>query len=118
LSRYVFPGHPIFLQAAAQELGRPESADPARRVGPLTALANLCAQAAHAEAGHVAGILAKAAEFRDQLATALRAADLMLLDVQAGLSPSTPAEAGAEVPSPPPAPAAGRGRARTARDPS
>jgi len=32
---------------------------------------------------HVPGILAKAAEFRDQLALALRAADLMLAEAEA-----------------------------------
>jgi hypothetical protein len=87
LSSYVFPGYPVFLEAAAAELGHPESADPARRIAPLTALANLCAQATHGDRAHVAGILARAVEFRDQLATALRAADLMLAIVEAGLAP-------------------------------
>jgi hypothetical protein len=93
LSSYVFPGYPTFLEAAAAELGHPESADPARRIAPLTGLANLCAQASHCELAHVDGILAKAVEFRDQLATALRAAELMLASVEAGRAPTpTPVE--------------------------
>jgi hypothetical protein len=84
LSSYVFPGYPAFLESAAAELGHPESAGPARRIAPLTALANLCAQAAHGDPAHVEAILAKAAGFRDQLATALRAAELMLTDVECG----------------------------------
>ena len=90
LSPYVFPGYPRFLESAAAELGRPESAAPASRIAPLTALANLCAQAAHGDGAHVVGILARATEFRDQLAVALRAADLMLVDVKAGRSRSLP----------------------------
>jgi hypothetical protein len=98
LSSYVFPGYPTFLEAAAAELGHPESADPARRIAPLTALANLCAQASRAEPAHVAGILAKAVEFRDQLATALRAAELMLASVEAGRAPTpTTVEADARI---------------------
>jgi hypothetical protein len=98
LSSYVFPGYPVFLEAAAAELGHPESADPARRIAPLTALANLCAQASHGERAHLAGILAKAVEFRDQLATALRAAELMLASVEAGRAPSpSPVEADARI---------------------
>jgi len=117
LSRYVFPGYPAFLDAAAAELGRPELAAPARRVTALTSMANLCAQATHAEAGHVAGIMAKAAEFRDQIATALRAADLMLADVEAGRAPEPgpPAAPGPGASSPPPL--SGRVRQfRAARD--
>ena len=61
---------------------------------------DLAQAARHAEAAneiieHVAGILAKAAEFRDQIATALRAADLMIAEVEAGREPE---------PTPPPAP--------------
>jgi hypothetical protein len=96
LSSYVSPGYPVFLEAAAAELGHPESADPARRIAPLTALANLCAQASHGERAHLAGILAKAVEFRDQLATALRAAELMLASVEAGRAP-TPASVEARI---------------------
>lgn len=84
---YVFPGYPAFLEAAAAQLGHPESADPARRIAPLAALANLCAQASRSRPEHVDGILAKAVEFRDQLATALRAAEMMLASVEAGLAP-------------------------------
>ncbi len=87
MSSYVFPGYPAFLESAAAELGHPESAGPAGRIVPLTALANLCAQASHGDPAHVRGILAKAAEFRDQLAVALRAAELMLADVEAGSRP-------------------------------
>jgi hypothetical protein len=90
LSSYIFPGYPIFLESAAAELGHPESAASASRIVPLTALSNLCAQAAHGDLAHVRGILAKAAEFRDQLAVALRAAELMLADVEAGRSRSEP----------------------------
>jgi hypothetical protein len=77
-----FPGYPAFLEAAAAELNCPEAAGPARRVSTLTAMANLCAQAAVAETGAVAGILAKAEEFRDQLRVATRAAELMLASVR------------------------------------
>ena len=84
---YVFPGYPSFLQAAEEELGLPDSAEPARRISALGATANLCAQAAHAPFDHVAGILVKAAEFRDQLAVALRASERMIADVQAGRKP-------------------------------
>ena len=89
---YVFPGYPVFLESAAAELGCPESAGPARRIAVLTALANLCAQAAQGKPAHVEGILAKAVEFRDQLATALRAAELMLLDVEVGRRSLIPSE--------------------------
>lgn len=90
MSSYVFPGHPAFLESAAAELGHPDSARPAGRIVPLTALANLCAQASHAAPAHARGILTKAAEFRDHLAVALRAAELMLADVEAARSPRTP----------------------------
>jgi hypothetical protein len=92
LPHYVFHGYPAFLESAAAELGRPESAGPARRIASLTALANLCAQAAEGDLANVEGILAKAAEFRDQIATALRAADLMLADVEAGRRPASISE--------------------------
>ncbi len=125
MSSYVFPGYPAFLDAAAAELGRPETAGPARRIATLTALANLCAQAAHGDRAHVEGILAKAAEFRDQLATALRAAELMLADVEAGRRPTPPVEeeTGPRVesnPAPPslPAPRAGRKGPGSMREPS
>jgi hypothetical protein len=85
----VFPGYPSFLEAAAIELGLPRSSGPARRIRALTDLANLCAQASSGDLAHVDGILAKATEFRDHLAIALRAADLMLADVEAGRRAST-----------------------------
>jgi hypothetical protein len=90
VSSYVFPGYPAFLESAASELGLPGSARAAGRIVPLTALANLCAQAAHGTPAHAPGILARAAEFRDQIAVALWAAELMLAEVEAarGLSPS------------------------------
>lgn len=85
MSSYVFPGHPKFVEEAASVLGHPESAGPARRIIPLTALANLCAQAATAHPDDARAILAKAREFRDQIATALLAADTMLDDVHDSL---------------------------------
>jgi hypothetical protein len=85
LSSYVFPGYPRFLAEAASELGLPDAVGPARRIAPLAAMANLCAQAAHGDPAHAESILARAAEFRDQLATAHRAAQLMLDDVEAGV---------------------------------
>ena len=111
MSSFVFPGHPAYVAAAAVQIERPEAARDAGRLGALTSLANLCAQASRAEPGAVAGILAKAAEFRDQLAIALRAADAMLADVAAaraipGSLSSEPEPA--EVLDPPPAIGAGR----------
>ena len=93
MSNYTFSGFPAFLEAAAARLGRPEAAGPARRQGALAALANLCAQVVGAERGRAPEILAKAAEFRDQLHVAHLAADLMLLDAYDGLGlprPSLP----------------------------
>lgn len=81
---YIFPGFPCFVDKAAEELGLSRSAGPAGRIRPLTDLANLCAQAAQGERSHVEAILARASEFRDHLATALRAAELMLADVATG----------------------------------
>ena len=122
MSSYVFSGYPAFLESAAAGLGRPELAAPARRIEPLTALANLCAQAAHGDLVHVEGILAKAAEFRDQLAIAFRAAELMLADVEAGRANSMP-EARAEadsaiLPTSLPDPRGVRKGPRTSREPS
>jgi hypothetical protein len=74
----------MFLESAAADLGRPELAAHAGRIVPLTALANLCAQAALAPESHAPGILAGAAEFRDQIAIALQAAERMLAEVEAG----------------------------------
>jgi hypothetical protein len=90
VSSYVFPGYPTFLESASAELGLPESAGPAGRIVPLTDLANLCSQASHGDPAHFRGILAKAAEFRDQLAVALRAAELMLAEVEAARGRSEP----------------------------
>ncbi len=83
LSSFVFPGYPAYLEAAANQFGRPESARAAGRLLAVTALANLCAQASRADLAHVGAILAKGVEFRDQLAIALQAADAMLDDVKA-----------------------------------
>ena len=89
MSSYVYRGFPIFLESAAAELGLSGSAGAAGRILPLTALSNLCAQAAHGEPAHARDILARAAEFRDHLAVALRAAELMLADVEGALGSSS-----------------------------
>lgn len=104
MARHAFPGFPAFLDAAAEQIGRPEAARPARGTSGLSALANLCAQAALADPPHVAGILAKAEEFRDQLHAAHLAADLMLADVRAAREvprPSSQAERPRPLPSRP-----------------
>ena len=88
---FVFPGHTAYLEAAAAGLGRPEFARAAGRQVALTALANLCAQASRADVTHAGAILSKAAEFRDQLAIALQAADAMLADVGVPLDGGVPA---------------------------
>ena len=82
LSPFVFPGQTGYLEAAADQLGQPELARAAGHLLAVTALANLCAQATRANPADVAPILAKAGEFRDQLAIALEAADAMLADVE------------------------------------
>lgn len=101
---YVFPGSPVFVRQAAEELDAPGSVPFAAPNPALIALANLCAQAALADPGRVATILAHAAGFRDQLRTALRAADLMIAHVEEGRA--APAGDGeptpAEIPAPPP----------------
>jgi hypothetical protein len=66
-------------------VGRPEAEVPARRIASLSALANLCAQASVADVAHAPAIMAKAAEFRDQLHVAYEAAELMLLEVHQAL---------------------------------
>ncbi len=86
LSSFIFPGYPAYLELAAAELGLPGLASPAGRIVPLTALSNLCAQASLVSEPEASVILDKAAEFRDQLAVALRAAELMLVDVGANRS--------------------------------
>lgn len=82
MTRHSFPGFPRYLDRAAESIAHPEASIPARRIAPLAALANLCAQASTADDENVAGILAKAAEFRHQLHVAAIAADLMLEDAQ------------------------------------
>ena len=49
VARYIFPGFPAFLEAAAKQLGHREAVSPARRISILTAVAKLCAQASIAD---------------------------------------------------------------------
>jgi hypothetical protein len=86
MPRYSFPGYYVFLEEAARQIGHPEAGAPAREITPLSALGNRCAQAGVADPAHVPGIMAKAAEFRDQLHAAFKAADLMLSDIEAALA--------------------------------
>lgn len=86
---FVFGGKTAYLEAAARKRGRPELARAAGRQPALIDLANLCAQASRADAEHVETILAKAAEFREQLAVAFRAADAMIVGVRAARLAST-----------------------------
>jgi len=79
--RVPFPGYPAFLESAARQIGRPEAEAPARRIATLSALANLCAQASLGGPEVAPAVLAKAAEFRDQLHAAALAADLMIAEV-------------------------------------
>jgi hypothetical protein len=123
VAKHPFPGFPAFLARAAAEIGRPEAADPARRITTLAAVANLCAQAADAELAHVPAILAKATEFCDQLQAAWRAAELMIADLRAGRGldprpeeqPLDRADEPAETPSPP---LVGKTKARRSRSES
>ena len=85
---FVFPGQTAYLEAAAEKLGQPGLARAAGRLVALSALANLCAQASRANPADVVPILAKAGEFRDQLAIALEAADAMLAEVESSTSPA------------------------------
>lgn len=85
MPRYSFPGYTAFVEDAARQIGQPGAAAAARKITPLSALANLCAQAGAADPADVPGIMAKAAEFRDQLQTAFLAAELMLADVERAL---------------------------------
>ena len=100
MNHYTFPGFSAFLGAAAREIGRPEAEAPARRIATLSALANLCAQVAEAGPVHAPAVMAKAAEFRDQLHAAHRAADLMLEEVSRSLELTNKPPKGAP---PPPA---------------
>ncbi|MGE3821816.1 MAG: hypothetical protein AB7I30_20575 [Isosphaeraceae bacterium] len=93
MPRAPFPGYPIYLEAAAREIGHPEAEVPARRIATLSALANLCAQASLADRRDAPAILAKASEFRDQLHAAALAADLMLAEATrslGGIEPEVP----------------------------
>lgn len=85
MTPYTFAGFAPFLFEAARRAGHPEAEGPARKIIPLTALANLCAQAGQAAPAHAPAILAKAGEYRDQLHAAATAADLILDDVRRGL---------------------------------
>ena len=49
MPRYSFPGYYVFLEEAARQIGHPEASAPARRITPLSALGNLCAQAGVAD---------------------------------------------------------------------
>jgi len=97
MNAYKFPGFSVYLQDAARKIGHPEAEGPARSIKPLSALANLCAQANIAEPKDVPAILAKAEEFRDQLHAAYQAAELVLAEVHQALKPKP-------APEPPPAP--------------
>jgi hypothetical protein len=90
VSNHPFLGFPRYLDHAAAAIAHPEASIPARRIAPLAAIANLCAQASTADEAHLAGIHAKAAEFRDQLHVAALAANMMLDDVFASESRSEP----------------------------
>jgi hypothetical protein len=112
VAKHPFPGYPAFLDAAAAEIGHPEVAAPARRIAALSALANLCGQAADAEAEHVPGILDEAGRFRDQLHAAWLAAEAMIADIRAGRGLDAAAPARADLPDTRP------GKARRAASPS
>lgn len=81
MPNHPFLGFPGYLDRAATSIAHPEASVPAKRIAPLAAIANLCAQAATADEAHLGGIRAKAAEFRDQLRVAAVAADMMIDDV-------------------------------------
>jgi hypothetical protein len=114
---YHFVGAVHFVEKAAAEMGRPVLAGAVRRLGALSSLAGLCAQAVHAETSQAVRILAEAAAYRDQLHTAARAADLILDDVRAGLGlgasepESAPDDADADADAQAPAPPIKTGRA-------
>lgn len=91
MSVYAFPGFTTFLEAASRRIGCPEAEAPARRIATLSALANLCAQAAAASPDDARAILVKAGEFRDQLHAAHEAAELMLSEVHQALGLNEPA---------------------------
>jgi hypothetical protein len=92
--RYRFPGFFEYLAASSARTGLPDAELPARKNPTLSALANLCAQAGCADPAAAAGIVAKAAEFRDQLLVAYEAAELILEETRKalGLPASTPVE--------------------------
>lgn len=75
-----FLGFPLYLDRAATELTHPEMSIPARRITPLAAIANLCAQASTADDASASCIFGKADELRHQLHVAALAADMMLDD--------------------------------------
>lgn len=81
MPNFSFPGYPSYLKAAAIRLGRSVVSD-ARHVAALAKMADLCAQAAEADAAHVADILHAAGEFRDQIHVAYLAAEQMLSDLR------------------------------------
>jgi len=93
VNRCSFRGYPSYLQTAAQAIGRPEAALPARRIEAVTQLSSLCAQAACAPDDEAQAILRRADAYRDQLRVALQAAEAMLADLRStrGFAPSAPA---------------------------
>jgi hypothetical protein len=84
----IFPGYPAYLETAADRLGCPAAPGPAGRIVPVTALANLCAQATASDPVQVDAIRGPAHALYDQLRVASLAARLMLADLEA-LSKST-----------------------------
>ena len=104
MPQYSFPGYYVFVEDAAQQIGHPEAEGPARGIAALSALGNLCGQAGTADPAHVAGIMAKAAEFRDQLHIAFLAAELMISDVERALGLKDEPAPGKRVARPPKSP--------------
>ncbi len=87
---YVFPGHKSFSARAVSDLGLNAQTMKGKTPSALAALARLCAQASTAPPANVAGILLKAAAFRDQLLAAGHAADLMIAEVTLARPPIHP----------------------------
>ncbi len=84
MKKYRFPGYPIYLDHAADQIGHPEAVSGARRLVSLAVVANLCAQASEVAEEQVEPILEKALEVREELRMALEAVDLMIQDVRIG----------------------------------
>ena len=100
MNRYVFPGFPVFLARAAEQLGVDAIATAAKPPAAIASLANLCAQAATAaEDAHAAAILKEATVHIDRLVVAAKAAQMMLDEVGAARG-SIPARPTPEAPRP------------------